>query len=98
MCRYNADTYNDELLREHRTSCAGVIDAELRDWAMATIKEKDAAKRYVDELDESRHVFRILVELRDNVLKEWEVKSTTCAQACLHMRKRILFFTDSRFT
>jgi hypothetical protein len=63
---------------------------------MATIKEKDAAKRYVDELDESRHVFRILVELRDNVLKEWEVKSTTCAQACLHMRKRILFFTDSR--
>jgi hypothetical protein len=35
------------------------------DWATATIKEKDAAiKRYVDELDESRYVLRILVELQ----------------------------------
>jgi hypothetical protein len=79
------------VLREiTRTVAQAVIDAaenlELRDWATATIKEKDAAiKRYVDELDESRYVLRILVELRDNVLKEWTVKPTTCAQACLHM-------------
>jgi hypothetical protein len=90
LCRYNADTY-DELLREiTELRAQAVIDAaenlELRDWATATIKEKDAAiKRYVDELDESRYVLRILVELRDNVLKEWTVKPTTCAQACLHM-------------